>query len=324
MSKPRRRNYCFAPGCRTGYSGVKDAPKLSLFGVPEDEARRRTWQRNLHRADKPLEMTDAVCELHFEEKYILRDYVHIINGKEVRIPRGKPSLSPDAEPTILPNLPAYLSKKPSRERPARKRTSSQVPSDPSAKRQCAQEDISPIITSHNDEAAELCEPSENYAFQLSEVPKPSELWALHKFWNYDGVAFVHGSLNCETHAISIEKSVFMNYGESPSTVLCRTFVRKTLISEKVLSSLSEGEQVLQDADSLQICKGVGRPEEFVGVPLTERLKQQISDADGLFVSTKCNVTVNDKGEPLHQCTFFTGLAKFLMSNRVLLMHMLNN
>lgn len=37
----RRRNYCFAPGCRTGYSRVQDAPKASLFRVPRDEERRK-------------------------------------------------------------------------------------------------------------------------------------------------------------------------------------------------------------------------------------------------------------------------------------------
>ncbi|KAH9371262.1 hypothetical protein HPB48_009999 [Haemaphysalis longicornis] len=82
MTKPRRRNYCFAPGCRTGYSGLKNAPKLSLFGAPEDDERRHVWERNLHRADKPLEPSDAVCELHFEEKYILRHQVHVIDGRK--------------------------------------------------------------------------------------------------------------------------------------------------------------------------------------------------------------------------------------------------
>lgn len=116
----RHRNYCFAPGCRTGYSRVKDAPKASLFNVPRDEERRKQWERNLHRADKALDATCAVCELHFEQRYIIRDYVHLVDGKEVRIPRGRPLLSEDAVPTILPNLPAYLSKTTPKPRSKRK------------------------------------------------------------------------------------------------------------------------------------------------------------------------------------------------------------
>lgn len=110
MPRPRQ-NHCYAPGCQTGYVFVKGAPKISLFGVPKDEARRKLWERNLHRADTPLDDTSAVCELHFEPRYVSRDYVHIIQGQEVRIPRGKPTLSADAVPTILPNLPTYLTKK---------------------------------------------------------------------------------------------------------------------------------------------------------------------------------------------------------------------
>ncbi|XP_077520727.1 uncharacterized protein LOC144132291 [Amblyomma americanum] len=121
-----RQNHCYAPGCQTGYVYVKGGQKLSLFGVPKDENRRKEWEKNLHRADKPLDDTSAVCELHFEPRYVLRDYVHVIQGKEVRIARGKPILRADAVPTILPNLPTYLTKKPTQETTARKRKRSET------------------------------------------------------------------------------------------------------------------------------------------------------------------------------------------------------
>lgn len=60
--------------------------------------------------DRYLNPESAVWELHFEPHFIVRDYVHIINGQEVRIPRGTPSLTPDTVPTILPNLPERLSR----------------------------------------------------------------------------------------------------------------------------------------------------------------------------------------------------------------------
>lgn len=68
------------------------------------------WDRNLHRKDKTLSETSAVCERHFEEHF-----------KEVKIPRGKPALTDDAVATLLPDLPAYLSKETRQRRPERKR-----------------------------------------------------------------------------------------------------------------------------------------------------------------------------------------------------------
>ncbi|KAH6940169.1 hypothetical protein HPB50_025977 [Hyalomma asiaticum] len=72
--------------------------------------------RHLRRLDKPLDTDCAVCELHFEPRFVIRDYVHVVNGAEVRT-RGMPTLSPDAVPTILPNLPSYLSVKAPTPRP---------------------------------------------------------------------------------------------------------------------------------------------------------------------------------------------------------------
>lgn len=62
-----------------------------------------------------------MCERHFEAHFILRDYAHFINGEEVKIPRGKPALTDDAVPTLLPDLPSYLSKEMRQRRPERKR-----------------------------------------------------------------------------------------------------------------------------------------------------------------------------------------------------------
>lgn len=110
MPRARHRlSFCYAPGCKTGYSGVVHERKLSLFRAPTDDQLRLVWERNLRRLDKPLTADCAVCELHFEPHFIVRDYVHIINGAEVRIPRGNPRLAPGAVPTLLPNLTAYSS-----------------------------------------------------------------------------------------------------------------------------------------------------------------------------------------------------------------------
>lgn len=61
---------------------MQQSLKLSLFKAPNDEEQRLLWELNLHRLDKPLDADCAVCELHFEPHFIVRDYVHIINFAE--------------------------------------------------------------------------------------------------------------------------------------------------------------------------------------------------------------------------------------------------
>lgn len=90
MPNRRRQRHCFAPGCDTGYKWAQ-GEQPSLFAVPKDEGKRKVWERNLHRKDKVLDESCSVCERHFDPSCILRDYVHIIEGKEVRIPRGSQS-----------------------------------------------------------------------------------------------------------------------------------------------------------------------------------------------------------------------------------------
>lgn len=113
MDKPvKRQTHCFAPGCSTGYMSARKAGiKKSVFTVPNHDDRLKAWQRAVPRGDKLLDRTSVLCELHFEQRFIVRDYTHIVNGEEVKIPRGRPCLTEDAIPTIFPNTPCYLSKK---------------------------------------------------------------------------------------------------------------------------------------------------------------------------------------------------------------------
>lgn len=96
-----------------------------MFTAPKDPKVRKIWQYNLRRLDKPLTQYSSVCERHFDPRFIVRDYVHIINGAEVRIPRGKPKLAEGAIPTLLPDLPGYLSKKLPKQRPTKGRRQSE-------------------------------------------------------------------------------------------------------------------------------------------------------------------------------------------------------
>lgn len=46
-------------------------------------------------------LDSAVCEPHFVQCFIVRDYVHYINGTEIWLPHGTPTITPDTVPTIL-------------------------------------------------------------------------------------------------------------------------------------------------------------------------------------------------------------------------------
>ncbi|KAH7982375.1 hypothetical protein HPB52_004289 [Rhipicephalus sanguineus] len=89
--------------------------KRHFFKPPTDDVRLQEWQRAIPRLDKELSRSCAVCDLHFQEDDIVKDYVHKVHGDVVVIPRGKWALKEDAVPRIFPNCPKYLSK------PARKR-----------------------------------------------------------------------------------------------------------------------------------------------------------------------------------------------------------
>ncbi|KAH9375761.1 hypothetical protein HPB48_014645 [Haemaphysalis longicornis] len=87
-----------------------------------DPVHFEAWQRAVPRANKSLDARSALCERHFDEQYIYRCFTHAIKGETVEIPKERPLLKADAVPTVLPNVPAYLSKKASKKRTSRAST----------------------------------------------------------------------------------------------------------------------------------------------------------------------------------------------------------
>lgn len=116
-----------------------------------------------------------MCEHNFEAHCILRDYVHVVNGVEVRIPRGKPSLAPDAIPTLLPQCPAYLSVKTPQQRTERKRPARSVPLRGKKPRQDVR---SADYTNNEHEVLEEPESAESspFKFQTLRSLAPSVRW----------------------------------------------------------------------------------------------------------------------------------------------------
>ncbi|KAH7977781.1 hypothetical protein HPB49_003577 [Dermacentor silvarum] len=106
---------CFVTGCKSGYDSQRSAEKRHFFRAPRDSSRLQVWQRAIPRLDKQLTSSCVVCDLHFEDSDLVKEFVHNVNGDVVIIPRDNWALKDDAVPRLFPNCPSYLSK------PARKR-----------------------------------------------------------------------------------------------------------------------------------------------------------------------------------------------------------
>lgn len=113
-------NTCWAPGCKSGYPS-DPGPQKHFFKVPKDSERLILWRRKIPR-EGMLKPSHFLCDLHFEDQFILKKYVHIIKGVRVETDRGKWQLTSDAVPTIFPNLPKYLTQKMPKSRHRKPRT----------------------------------------------------------------------------------------------------------------------------------------------------------------------------------------------------------
>lgn len=305
MPPKRRLNHCYAPGCKTGYARTSQDRKLSLFKAPADDERRLLWQRHLRRLDKPLDTDCAVCELHFEPRFVLRDYVHVVNGAEVRIPRGTPTLSPDAVPTILPNLPSYLSVKAPTPRPERKRRQTGVPGKNKRRRT---DDTSP--TSADEAEGAPTQDSENEIgahcvglADLRNLTLPSKSWAPHEFPNFSGVSYVACAFDSRTNEIAVERAVFFDCSSSGS-VECRVFILGKLVDRCCLTTVREATELLQRAANIPLCCGAAEASFVSASELTKGLNAQIRSREGALFSINCTGRSPNAGLPCVPCKYF--------------------
>lgn len=102
---------CWATGCRSGYrssSEKSNSDTRHFFRAPSDSRRLAVWKRLIPR-DGNLTSKHSLCDIHFEDRFIVKKYTHVINGEKVEMDRGRWELTDDAVPTIFPNLPKYFS-----------------------------------------------------------------------------------------------------------------------------------------------------------------------------------------------------------------------
>ena len=107
---------CSVIGCRGNYEPRKgesaDVNKVSVFRFPKDGQKKNEWLRRIPQDLLPGDVTDdmVVCEKHFEQRFIIRDYIYPQpGGSSFTCPCESPALDTEAVPTIFQNTPKYLS-----------------------------------------------------------------------------------------------------------------------------------------------------------------------------------------------------------------------
>jgi len=101
---------CCAPGCKSNYAGSLDY--VTVYKFPNDASRLDLWMRKIPRENLDVTKSTRICIQHFEERFIIRNYV--FRGQDGQMhtePRDVPILTDDAYPSIFPHLPQYLSDK---------------------------------------------------------------------------------------------------------------------------------------------------------------------------------------------------------------------
>lgn len=299
MPKRKTDSHCFAPGCHSGYPG---SPKASLFAAPRDEELRKKWEQNLRRKDKPLTESSAVCEHHFEPHLVLRDYVHMINGSEVRIPRGKPSLAPDAVPSLLLGCPPCPSI-PTSTKPRPRRARSPTTSASAENKEPRQRFPDP---SNSDSALhDVTEESESEPFTIGSVtqlPVPTTHWCKLQPDGYSGVLFATTTVQKEEKLEIIhEKAVCFNAAED--NVTAQVFVRGVMCSDGIVRSLTEASNVLREAEHSCACKGAMTKSDFTELAqcLTPELRAATVTSGQSVFSTACLGKVATKGAVCAEC-----------------------
>lgn len=104
-------NKCSAPKCRTGYSSTGSQPqgrKISTFRFPLSDKKKelnKKWIRFTNRADWIPTRNSVLCELHFEEKYLIKRERTTLNWDLDPFPT-KHSVELESLPSVLPTTTA--------------------------------------------------------------------------------------------------------------------------------------------------------------------------------------------------------------------------
>ena len=90
--------HCVAKNC----SNTRENSDYSFFSLPKDKKLAQTWKIKVKRDERALPKNNNffVCEVHFEKRFIERDF----KGELLGIPSKKKKLIPGAYPTIFDHV----------------------------------------------------------------------------------------------------------------------------------------------------------------------------------------------------------------------------
>lgn len=341
--KFRKIRKCVVTGCKTGHSAALTG-KLSLYRLPKNAERRQAWARSLQRDVQKLCNTTHVCELHFEPRYIQRDFVHIIDGKEVRMPRAKATLTSDAVPTIFPDehLGPPPSFSPSPKSPEelsewRKKTqrttdgqqlsdsveqSEEViaddmaverdtnASDPESNTMVLETNTTVLKTNTTvQETSPATSPSETLSGQemLLQLRTPADCWSCLKFPSFKGAVYVSSWFNDLSSEVITEKTVVFRPQRYPD-VNCQVYIGRTLIEERLVTTVKAAEETLAKAGETELCKGAASHSEWKELRslLTSNLRNSLvpgRPGSGAFFSKGCSTTVSKPHTACNECKY---------------------
>lgn len=291
MMAKKRATHCFVPGCNTKYK--KD--KLSLFSVPKNEVLLDRWKKLIPRSDNELTANSVICELHFQEDFINRNYVHVINGETVTFPRGKPILKSDAIPTIFPDIPRIHSSPnipiihPIANIPKIHPISNNIIKITLPKRRKLRERTSSsegmVIVDDPLTTTEYSKTSISLN-DLRNIKLPTQFWGITIPTNEINSLIFHGSVlqflnNCPT--LIAERMVIVK--EEDSKLKCEVFLKGLKVKEYPdISTKHMLESILTKVNLHEICIGAGSIQEFSD---TGNLPKQNYVYEGQVFSTKC-------------------------------------
>ncbi|XP_067133577.1 uncharacterized protein [Centruroides vittatus] len=295
---------CFVPLCKTGYRSCKE--KKSLFLAPKDDNRRKDWEKLIRRSDLTLEPWHRVCELHFEEHFIIRNWKHIVKGEEVIIPRDVPILSVDAVPTKFEGYPKYYSNVSL----PRKRSNRNLSNNTNKKKKVNP----PLLSSEElDIQPELSSASSSFSsLQLKDFEKLKvpDFWIRCPLKNESNlIVYAENKLKLEDNHASLNALKLITFAQYEDVFSCKVYIKGVQFENiSPISSLQQAEDIIENTDKLKICNGAATETELESNILFGF--KNMKNLFGCIYSSKCLVIANN-GKSCIPCKY----TRHLLINR---------
>nr|XP_054919809.1 uncharacterized protein LOC126516502 [Dermacentor andersoni] len=129
---------------------------------------------------------------------------------------------------------------------------------------------------------------------------PSEQWTKHRFPGHDGVVYCTSVLTSRNEVCSEKVVMFF---QSQTHSYYKVFVRGILLKESTMQTSGEAEDVLRATDSMSVCTGVMRLEDYEERYFTKNLKSHVVTLEQMYFSSNCLGQVAERGTQCVSCRY---------------------